>query len=106
MRNDDIKLGRFNVLRVTKAVDFGLYLDGGDTHGEILLPSRYVPEGVNVGDEISVFIYLDQEERLIATTETPLAQMGGRAPLEVARVDTFRAFPPSGAKKDVLGALR
>ncbi|MBR5608566.1 MAG: hypothetical protein IKW44_09295, partial [Bacteroidaceae bacterium] len=40
MRNDDIKLGRFNVLRVTKAVDFGLYLDGGDTHGEILLPSR------------------------------------------------------------------
>ena len=106
MRNDDIKLGRFNVLRVTKAVDFGLYLDGGDTHGEILLPTRYVPEGVNVGDEISVFIYLDQEERLIATTETPLAQMGDFAFLEVAWVNNYGAFLHWGPMKDLFVPFR
>ena len=61
-----IKLGDYNRLRVVKKVDFGMYLDGGD-EGEILLPTRYVPEGLSIGDEIDVFIYLDQEERIIAT---------------------------------------
>mgnify|MGYP006386259921 FL=1 len=70
-----IKLGDYNRLRVVKKVDFGMYLDGGD-EGEILLPTRYVPEGLSIGDEIDVFIYLDQEERIIATTETPLAKVG------------------------------
>ena len=50
-----IKLGDYNRLRVVKKVDFGLYLDGGD-EGEILLPTRYVPEGVSIGDELDVFI--------------------------------------------------
>ena len=50
-----------NRLTVVKVVDFGMYLDGGDVHGEILLPSRYVPEGTKVGDELDVFIYLDQD---------------------------------------------
>ena len=71
-----IKLGDYNRLRIVKKVDFGLYLDGGD-EGEILLPSRYVPEDAGIGDELDVFIYLDQDERLIATTETPLAKVGG-----------------------------
>ena len=77
-----IKLGDYNRLRIVKKVDFGLYLDGGD-EGEILLPTRYVPEGVSIGDELDVFIYLDQEERVIATTETPLAQVGDFAYLDV-----------------------
>ena len=71
-----IRLGDYNQLKVVKKVDFGLYLDGGD-EGEILLPSRYVPEGSKVGDELTVFIYLDQEERPVATTEHPLAKVGG-----------------------------
>ena len=62
-----IKLGDYNTLRIVKRVDFGLYLDGGDD-GEILLPSRYVPDGSAIGDKIEVFIYLDQDEKLIATT--------------------------------------
>ena len=53
-----IKLGDYNRLRVVKKVDFGMYLDGGD-EGEILLPTRYVPEGLSIGDEIDVFIYLE-----------------------------------------------
>ena len=67
-----IKLGDYNKMTVVKEVDFGLYLDGGD-EGEILLPQRYVPEGAKPGDELDVFIYLDNEERPVATTERPLA---------------------------------
>ena len=53
-----IKLGDYNTLRVVKHVDFGLYLDGGEA-GEILLPQRYVPDGITIGQELEVFIYLD-----------------------------------------------
>ena len=86
-----IKLGDYNRLRIVKKVDFGLYLDGGD-EGEILLPSRYVPEDASIGDELDVFIYLDQEERLIATTEPPLAKVGDFAYLEVKWVNEYGAF--------------
>ena len=58
-----IELGKFNQLEVVKEVDFGLYLDGGD-EGEILLPTRYVPEDCKVGDMLNVFLYLDIDERL------------------------------------------
>ena len=57
-----LTLGDYNTLRIVKSVDFGLYLDGGD-EGEILLPQRYVTKNMRIGDEIEVFIYLDQEER-------------------------------------------
>ena len=70
-----IQLGKNNLLKVVKEVDFGMYLDGGD-HGEILLPTRYVPKGCKPGDEINVFLYLDQDERLIATTLQPLVTVG------------------------------
>ena len=100
-----IKLGDFNRLRIVKKVDFGLYLDGGD-EGEILLPSRYVPENVGIGDELDVFLYLDQEERLIATTETPLAKVGDFAYLEVKWVNEFGAFLGWGLMKDIFCPFR
>ena len=62
-----IKLGDYNRLRIVKKVDFGLYLDGGN-EGEILLPSRYVPEDAGIGDELYVFIYLDQVKRNLLPT--------------------------------------
>ena len=68
-------LGDFNRLRVVRKVDFGVYLDGGP-EGDILLPTRYVPQGLNIGDEVDVFLYLDQEERLTVTTEHPKAKVG------------------------------
>ena len=96
----NIELGKFNQLEVVKEVDFGLYLDGGE-EGEILLPTRYVPEGCQVGDMLNIFLYLDIDERLIATTLTPLVQVGQFACLEVAWVNQFGAFLNWGLMKDL-----
>lgn len=95
-----IELGKFNTLEVVKQVDFGLYLDG-DEEGEILLPSRYVPDDCQIGDWLNVFLYLDIDERLIATTLTPLVQVGEFACLEVAWVNEFGAFLNWGLMKDL-----
>ena len=95
-----IELGKFNQMEVVKQVDFGMYLDGGE-EGEVLLPSRYVPENCEVGDMLNVFLYLDNEERLIATTLVPLVQVGEFACLEVAWVNQFGAFLNWGLMKDL-----
>lgn len=94
-----LRLGQTNRLTVVRRAEQGLYLSGGPE--DILLPNRYVPEGANVGDELDVFIYLDSEERLVATTETPLAQVGDFAWLEVAWVNQFGAFLDWGLMKDL-----
>lgn len=104
-RQQMIELGKTNHLKVVKGVDFGLYLDGGDA-GEILLPSRYVPEGCKPGDEIDVFLYLDQDERLVATTLKPLAEVGEFACLEVAWVNEYGAFLDWGLMKDLFCPFR
>ncbi|MBP1614062.1 MAG: GntR family transcriptional regulator [Bacteroidetes bacterium] len=95
-----IELGKFNTLEVVKTVDFGVYLDG-EQEGEILLPTRYVPDNCQIGDFLNVFLYLDNEERLIATTLTPLVQVGEFACLEVAWVNQFGAFLNWGLMKDL-----
>ncbi|MCS3168330.1 S1-like domain-containing RNA-binding protein [Bacteroides fragilis] len=95
-----IELGKFNQLEVVKQVDFGMYLDGGE-EGEILLPTRYVPEDCKLGDWLNVFLYLDNEERLIATTLTPLVQVGEFACLRVSWVNQFGAFLNWGLMKDL-----
>lgn len=101
----NIKLGKYNQLEVVKRVDFGVYLDGGE-EGEILLPTRYVPEGCNPGDVLNVFIYLDNEERLIATTLQPLVQVGEFACLEVAWINEYGAFLDWGLMKDLFVPFR
>ena len=100
-----IKLGEYNRLTIVKAVDFGLYLDGGD-EGEILLPSRYVPKDCRIGDELDVFIYLDNEERIVATTQKPLAKVGDFAYLEVSWVNEYGAFLHWGPLKDLFCPFR
>ncbi len=100
-----INIGKYNLLRVVKKVDFGVYLDG-KTDGEILMPERYVPEGTLIDDVIKVFVYLDSEDRLIATTEKPYAQVGEVAMLRVKSVDRFGAFLDWGLMKDLLVPFR
>jgi len=98
-------IGETNTLRVVKRVDHGVYLDGHDL-GEILLPRRYVPEDCSIGDSLEVFIYLDSEDILIATTEKPHAEVGQFARLKVVSVNSFGAFLDWGLPKDLLVPFR
>ncbi|MEZ5199446.1 MAG: S1-like domain-containing RNA-binding protein [Bacteroidales bacterium] len=101
-----VEIGRINNLRVVKEVDFGVYLDGGDM-GEILLPQKYVvPEDYEKTGFLDVFIYLDSEDRLIATTEKPFAKVGEFAFLKVAAVNKYGAFLDWGLPKDLLVPFR
>jgi len=100
-----ITIGTYNTLRIVKRVDFGLYLDGGE-EGEILLPKRYVTPQMHIGDDIEVFIYLDQDERPVATTEQPLAKVGEFAWLEVAWTNQYGAFLKWGPMKDLFCPFR
>lgn len=100
-----IELGKYNQLKIVKEVDFGLYLDGGE-EGEILLPARYVPYNYEIGQEIEVFIYLDNEERLVATTLKPYVQVGEFAYLQVSWVNQYGAFLDWGLMKDLFCPFR
>lgn len=94
-----IKVGEFNVLRVDRKVDFGFYMDDGEEG--ILLPKRFAPEGLQVDDNIPVFIYHDSDNRLIATTQEPLAVVGDIAALKVVAVTKQGAFLDWGLMKDL-----
>lgn len=96
-------VGRYNSLQVVKHTDFGLYLDGG-ADGEILLPNRYIPKGVphEVEDWLNVFVYLDSEDKLLATTEKPKVQVGEFASLKVVEVNSIGIFLDWGLPKDLL----
>lgn len=100
-----LRLGDYNTLRIKKRTDYGLYLDGGD-EGNILLPNRYVTRDMHIGDELEVFIYLDQDERTIATTEHPIAKVGEFAYLECAWTNEYGAFLKWGLMKDLFCPFR
>lgn len=100
-----VNIGRYNSLRVIKEVDFGIYLDG-EKEGEILMPVRYVPADCQVGDYVNVFLYLDSEDRPIATTEKPFAQVGEFAMLRVKSVNKIGTFLDWGIMKDLLVPFR
>lgn len=100
------QLGKRNILRIVREAPPGLYLDGG-THGEILLPGRYIPAGAAPGGSLEVFVYRDSEDRLVATTETPLVMVGECAYLRVVSVKpNVGAFLAWGLEKDLLLPLR
>jgi predicted RNA-binding protein (virulence factor B family) len=94
-----INVGQFNLMRVDRKVDFGFYMDDG-AEG-VLLPKRFVPSGLQVGDTISVFVYHDSDNRLIATTQEPLAVVGDIAALKVVDITGQGAFLDWGLMKDL-----
>ncbi len=96
-----IAIGQYNTLTIVKDLDFGVYLDGGNGL-EILLPARYVPHNVKPGDQVEVFIYHDNEGRLIATTDHPLATVGEFKFMRVKSVNNTGAFLDWGIMKDLL----
>jgi len=106
-----IEIGKFNTLQVLRKVDFGYYLKGSARSGDILLPNNEIDSEAQAAldagqDELDVFVYLDQEERLIATTRKPLAEVGDFAYLEVAWVNNFGAFLNWGLMKDLFVPFR
>lgn len=100
-----IALGKFSELEVLRQVEQGMYLDAGPL-GDILLPNRYIPEGLEVGEDVRVFLYCDSMDRPIATTETPLAQADEFAFLQVKEVNDFGAFLDWGLSKDLIVPFR
>jgi hypothetical protein len=126
-----LKLGDYNTLRIVKRVDFGLYLSpiagrapaalsgasascrpcsgaaaAPAAYEEILLPQRYVTPDMHIGDELEVFLYLDQSERIVATTEHPIAKVGEFAWLECAWTNEYGAFLRWGLQKDLFCPFR
>lgn len=95
-----IEIGKYNRLEVLKSTEQGLYV--GDEVEEILLPNKYIPDGLQVGDHIDVFIYNDSEDRMIATTLRPKIQVGEFAYLQVKDVTSIGAFLDWGLEKDLL----
>ncbi len=95
------QIGTFNSMEVVSLADFGVFLDG-DNLGTILLPKKQCPENANVGDFVNAFIYLDSEDRLIATRIKPKAEVGQCALLEVKQLTSFGAFLDWGLPKDLL----
>ncbi|ABD80780.1 CvfB family protein [Saccharophagus degradans] len=95
------RIGRSYPLEVVKRVEFGVYLDAGNL-GEILLPNRVAPEGLEIGDSVKAFLYLDSEDRPIATTKRPRVQVGQFAYLQVVETTHFGAFLDWGLDKHLL----
>lgn len=98
-----IQLGKRQELKVVKRVEFGVYLADTDNAEErVLLPGKEVPEGTQIGDVISVFIYRDSKDRLISTTREPLISVGQTALLRVTDVGKYGAFLDWNLEKDLL----
>lgn len=95
-----VNIGQMNQLKILKRTIYGLFLDGEDL-GEILLPKRFVPEEFTVGEALDVFLYLDSEDRLVATTQVPYAMVGDFAYLTLKAVENVGAFMDWGLDKDL-----
>lgn len=98
-----IEIGKTNRLTAARRAPPGVYL--ASEGREVLLPNRYVPEGLNMGDELSVFVYTDSSDRPVATTQKPLAEVGQFACLSVIDVSAHGAFLDWGLDKDLLAPL-
>ncbi len=94
-----VKVGKYNLLKVLRKVDFGVYLDDG--MDGILLPKRFITRDLKEGDEVTVFIYHDGEDRLIATTQQPKGTLGEIVKLNTVSVTPQGAFLDWGLMKDI-----
>lgn len=97
-----IQIGRYNILKVLRTTEIGVYLDDGADG--ILLPKRFVPRGIRVGEEIEVFLYHDSENRVIATTQKPKGVVGDIVLLTCVSTTPAGAFLDWGLMKDIFVA--
>ena len=97
-----IKIGQYNTLTILRDTKVGLFLGNGNEAEDILLPNKYVPQDFKIGDEIAVFVYLDHEERPVATTLEPYILLNEFALLRVNYTNQVGAFMDWGMEKDIL----
>jgi len=95
-----IKIGEYNTLEILRDTDPGLFL-GDDEDNDVLLPNKYVPEEFEIGDKLEVFVYLDHEERPVATTHTPHIKPEEFALLRCNYTNKFGAFLDWNLEKDL-----
>lgn len=100
-----MEVGKFNTLKVLRATGVGMYL-GDEKGNDVLLPHKYIPDNLEVGDDVSVFIYRDSEDRLIATNLEPFVQLNQFAVLEVVATSQIGAFLDWGLEKDLFVPFR
>lgn len=100
-----VEIGKFHTLRINRFVDFGAFVDAYD-EDEILVPQKYMSGDEKEGDDIHVFVYLDSEERPVATTETPATEVNGYGIMEVNKVTEYGAFMDWGINKDLFVPYR
>jgi uncharacterized protein len=100
-----VKIGSINRLIIKRKREYGAHLDGGES-GDILLPKKYVPEKCKPGDDIEVFVYVDREERLRATTQKPYVTVGHFARLRVVSDTSWGAYLDWGLQKDLFVPIR
>ncbi len=100
-----VEIGKINTLDVNRETENGVYLDGCEL-GEMLMPQKFVTPEVKEAGYATVFVYTDSEDRLVATTETPIAMVGEFALLKVVALSRFGAFLDWGLPKDLLVPFR
>ena len=97
-----LQLGQYNTLKILRDTQVGIFLgDGENEENDVLLPNKYVPKEFSIGDEITVFVYLDHEERPVATTIKPYIKLNEFAHLKVNYINKFGAFLNWGLEKDL-----
>ncbi|MFZ6023453.1 MAG: S1 RNA-binding domain-containing protein [Bacteroidota bacterium] len=96
---EPVLVGKYNTLKVSRKVDFGFYLDNGEDG--ILLPTRFAPKGLKIGDELNVFVYHDSDNRLIATTQKAKACVGDIVKMKAVAITRQGAFLDWGLMKDL-----
>lgn len=103
-----IELGKKQNLVIVKKVEFGVYLaeEAGENEEKVLLPRRQVPQGTEMGDSLTVFVYRDSNDRMIATTNEPKLTLGDVALLRVSQVGKIGAFLDWGLEKDLFLPFR
>lgn len=99
-----IEIGKYNTLKIERDTQVGLYLTDGNE--DILLPNKYVPREFEIGEELIVFVYLDHEERPVATTLEPYIYLNEFALLRVNYTNKFGAFLNWGLEKDLFVPFR
>lgn len=104
--NEMMQIGKINNLEIARSTEQGFYLKSADDGKEVLLPNRYITADMTIGDAIDVFVYNDSEDRPVATTEQPRAQVGEFAQMRVKAVNSVGAFLDWGLTKDLLVPFR